>query len=152
MAVCIRPGATRHFPPFSENSRDGKPSPGSEFPGLEPQQLSSCWTYPSFPGRKAQWGRRRHGNGSCRCDRGWRAWLKEPDFMENNIPALEEGCVPEPPTSCSPDRGQQRFSPPCLECPPGLARTACLGLNPSSTTYQAVSLCASTSLFGGKQR
>lgn len=44
---CIMPGSRQHFPSSSTYSSDGKSSPGSEFPGLEPQQRTSCWIPPA---------------------------------------------------------------------------------------------------------
>lgn len=77
--VCLRPEVSRggsspaswrepcrFYQTSPQTAQTEKSSPGSEFPGLEPQQLKKLLDSPSFPGRKAHRRWKKGSKGSCR--------------------------------------------------------------------------------------
>lgn len=144
MAVLV-PGAMQPLPAFSPNSTDGKSSPGSEFPGLELPQLTSCSIHQLPWQQSTQWVEERwRWLLALHCDREGgelgsarlAAWRK--------LRLLQEEWLLEPPLSVPVIKDRTR-SPLCVwnvlptlpELPGGMVMkaTPCPGLNPSSTTY-----------------
>ena len=136
--MAVHPGAMRHFPTFSTNSGDGKPGPGSEFPGSAAAGLTQSPWQESTLEVEETWQQfllfhcdKEGGELGSRRLTSWRKL-----YLHSRRGSCQSPCL------LSPGQRTAPVLPPCLECPPCVARrammikaTACLGLNPSTTAY-----------------